>query len=301
MKKMKSLNQYISQVKDLYSLNEYISQVKDLHSLNEYISEQLSDVKTHWHPKKDLFTSNDPQEIVDYLMKNSKDQAQAMQRLCFYMNRAGDNMSNKTVLNKAKQLLKKEKVDEKLVIFPSQVDEKLVIFPSQVDEKLVIFPSQVDEKLVINKDYKYIKDNKCLLIYIILWDKNNNSNYYSNNADQVILTVDTDCKVDDDKITLNASSKEDTQKKILKRIDNYYFWKTGNGTLSVYIVGLKYYESLKFLNEISNNIPEKINIHDYFSAVPSNECVFRFYDNKTKTFRLYTKKDIDKLIKKLSK
>ena len=287
---MKSLNQYISQVKDHHSLNEYISQVKDLHSLNEYISEQLSDVKTHWHPKKDLFTGNDPQEIVDYLMKNSKDQAQAMQRLCFYINRAGDNLSNKTVLNKAKQLLKKEKVDE-----------KLVIFPSEVDEKLAIFPSQVDEKLVINKDYKYIDDNKCLLIHIIVWDKNNNSNYYSNNADQVILTVDTDCKVDDDKITLNASSKEDTQKRILKRIDNYYFWKTGNGTLSVYIVGLKYHESLKFLNEISKNTPEKINIHDYFSASPNCECVFRFYNDKTKTFRRYTKKDIDKLIKKLSK
>ena len=279
--KMKSLNQYISQVKDLHFLNEYISQVKDLHflneyisqvkvlhSLNEYISEQLSDVKTHWHPKKDLFTSNDPQEIVDYLMKNSKDQAQAMQRLCFYMNRAGDNISNKTVLNKAKQLLKKEKVDE---------------------------------KLVINKDYKYIEDNKCLLIHIIIWDKNNNSNYYSNNADQVILTVDTDCKVDDDKITLNASSKEDAQKRILKRIDNYYFWKTGNGMLSVYLVGLKRYESIKFLNEISKNIPEKINMHDYFSALPSSECVFRFYDDKAKTFRRYTKKDIDKLIKKLSK
>ena len=97
--------------KKMKSLNQYISQVKDLHSLNEYISEQLSDVKTSWHPKKGLFTSDNPKEIVDYLMKNSKDQAQAMQRLCFYMNRGGDNLPNKTVLNKAKQLLKKEKVD----------------------------------------------------------------------------------------------------------------------------------------------------------------------------------------------
>ena len=87
----------------------------------------------------------------------------------------------------------------------------------------------------------------------------------------------------------------------MKRIDNYYFWKTGNGTLSVYIVGLECHESIKFLNEISKNIPEKINIHDYFSASPSCECVFKFYDDKTKTFRRYTKKDIDKLIKKLSK
>ena len=83
------------------SLNQYILQVKDLHSLNEYISEQLSDVKTIWHPKKGLFTGDNPKEIGDYLMKNSKDQAQAMQRLCFYMNRGGDNLPNKTVLNKA--------------------------------------------------------------------------------------------------------------------------------------------------------------------------------------------------------
>ena len=29
-----------------------------------------------------------------------------MKRLTFYMNRAGENLSNKTVLNKAKELLK---------------------------------------------------------------------------------------------------------------------------------------------------------------------------------------------------
>ena len=245
------------------SLNQYISQVKDLHSLNEYISEQLSDVKTDWHPKKGLFTSDDPKEIVDYLMKNSKDQAQAMQRLCFYMNRAGDNLSNKTVLNKAKQLLKKEKVDE---------------------------------KLVVNKNYKSTEDNRCLLIYSLVWDKNNDHN----NIDQVTLAVGVDCKVDNDKIVINSSSK-DTQAVPLKRIDNYYYWETETKTFSIYLVGLDYNESMNFLNEISKNVPEKINIHDYFSASPSHECEFKYFDGKSKTYRQYTKRDIEKLIKDLNK
>lgn len=66
---------------------------------------QLSDVKTKWHPKKGLFTGDDPQEIYDYLMDNSEDKGQAMKRLVFYMNRAGENLKNKTVLNKVKKML----------------------------------------------------------------------------------------------------------------------------------------------------------------------------------------------------
>lgn len=97
-------------------LKEYISQVKDLHSLNEYIKEQLSDVQSKWHPKEGLFTGDNPQKIADYLLRNSKDEAQAMQRLCFYMNRAGDKLTNRTVLNKVKQILKSKKVNEKLVV-----------------------------------------------------------------------------------------------------------------------------------------------------------------------------------------
>jgi len=232
-------------------------------SLKQYVSEQLSDVKTSWHPKKGLFASDDPKEIVDYLMKNSKDQAQAMQRLCFYMNRAGDNLSNKTVLNKAKQLLKKEKVDE---------------------------------KLVINKNYKSPHDNRCLLVYSLVWDKNNNHN----NIDQVTLGVGVDCKVDNDKIIINSSST-DTQPIPLKRIDNYYYWEKENSALNIYLVGLDYNESMEFLNKISKNVPEKINIHDYYSASPSHECEFKFYDYKTKTYKQYTKRDIKKLIKDLNK
>ena len=241
------------------SLNQYISQVKDLHSLNEYIYEQLSDVKTSWHPKKGLFTGDNPKEIVDYLMKNSKDQAQAMQRLCFYMNRGGDNLSNKTVLNKAKQLLKKEKVDE---------------------------------KLLINKNYKSIGDNKCLLITTLI---------FGNHDDDVtLLQVHDNCKVEDDKITLYPSAK-DVKPTILKKIDNYYFWKSDIGSLKAYVVGLDYDESMEFLSQISNNIPKKININDYYSESLDIECAFKFYDSGTQTYKHYEKKDIDKLIDDLTK
>ena len=241
------------------SLNQYISQVKDLHSLNEYISEQLSDVKTSWHPKKGLFTSDNPKEIVDYLMKNSKDQAQAMQRLCFYMNRGGDNLPNKTVLNKAKQLLKKEKVDE---------------------------------KLIVNKNYKFIGDNKCLLITTLI---------FGNHEDDVtLLGVHDNCKVEDDKITLYASDNK-LKPTILKKIDNYYFWKSELGSLKGYVVGLDYDESMEFLSQISNNIPKKININDYYSESPDIECAFKFYDSATEKYKHYEKKDIDKLIDDLNK
>ena len=245
--------------KKMKSFNQYISQVKDLHSLNEYISEQLSDVKTSWHPKKGLFTGDNPKEIVDYLMKNSKDQAQAIQRLCFYMNRAGDNLTNKTVLNKAKQLLKKEKVDE---------------------------------KLVINKNYKSIGDNKCLLIEILIFGKDDD--------DLILLQVHDNCKVEDDKIILYPSDK-DTKPTILKKIDNYYFWKLESSSLNVYIVGLDYDESIEFLSQIYNDTPKKININDYYSETPDRECEFKFYDNETQKFKHYTKKDIDKLIDDLTK
>ena len=245
--------------KKMKSLNQYISQVKDLHSLNEYISEQLSDVKTSWHPKKGLFTDDDPKEIVDYLMKNSKDQAQAMQRLCFYMNRGGDNLPNKTVLNKAKQLLKKEKVDE---------------------------------KLVVNKNYKFIGDNKCLLITSLICGNHND--------DLTFLQVHDNCKVEDDKITLYPSEK-DTKPTILKKIDNYYFWKMETCSLNVYVVGLDYDESMEFLSQISNDTPKKININDYYSEALDIECAFKFYDSGTQTYKHYEKKDIDKLIDDLTK
>lgn len=81
--------------------------------LYEYILEkeeeqQLSDVKTKWHPEKGLFLNKDPEYIANYLIDNSDDIKQAMSRLVFYMNRAGENLKNKTVLNKAKKIIHSE-------------------------------------------------------------------------------------------------------------------------------------------------------------------------------------------------
>ena len=70
------------------------------------INEKLSDVDTDWKPKEGLFLSKSPSYIAKYLRDHSKDDGQAMKRLTFYMNRAGENLSNKTVLNKVKELLK---------------------------------------------------------------------------------------------------------------------------------------------------------------------------------------------------
>lgn len=69
------------------------------------LKEWLENVKTNWSPEEGLFTKDDPNYIADYLLKHSKDRTQAMRRLVFYMNRAGENLTNKTVLNKVKKLL----------------------------------------------------------------------------------------------------------------------------------------------------------------------------------------------------
>lgn len=71
------------------------------------LKEWLETVETNWSPEEGLFTKNDPNYIADYLLKHSKDRTQAMRRLVFYMNRAGENLTNKTVLNKVKKLLEK--------------------------------------------------------------------------------------------------------------------------------------------------------------------------------------------------
>lgn len=79
-------------------------------TLRDYITEGWVDkVKPGWHPKEGLFTGDNPQEIANYLLKHSDDRAQAMQRLVFYMNRAGDDCPNKTVLNKVKKILSDKK------------------------------------------------------------------------------------------------------------------------------------------------------------------------------------------------
>ena len=95
------------------NLKTFISRSEKMSSIDDYIleQEQLSDVDTKWHPEEGLFLKKDPKYIADYLIKNSKDLKQAMSRLVFYMNRAGENLENKTVLNKAKELIH-NKVEE---------------------------------------------------------------------------------------------------------------------------------------------------------------------------------------------
>lgn len=79
--------------------------------IKTYITERLSDIKAKWHPEEGLFTRKDPEYIANYLIKNSKDLKQAMNRLVFYMNRAGNNLQNKSVLNRAKKIIH-SKIDE---------------------------------------------------------------------------------------------------------------------------------------------------------------------------------------------
>lgn len=80
-----------------------------MRNLIEYISEKnwSEKIDTDWSPEEGLFTRKDPNYIAKYLLDHSKDERQAMSRLVFYMNRAGDNLKNKTVLNKVKDILKK--------------------------------------------------------------------------------------------------------------------------------------------------------------------------------------------------
>ena len=56
--------------------------------LEKKVNTWIGKVETEWHPKEGLFKETDPQKIANYLLKNSKDESQAMSRLVFYMNRA---------------------------------------------------------------------------------------------------------------------------------------------------------------------------------------------------------------------
>lgn len=64
------------------------------------------DVKTHWHPEEGFFEQ--PSEKIAEGLKSASDGfAQAMDRLDFYINRAGVNLPEeaKTRLEKAKEIL----------------------------------------------------------------------------------------------------------------------------------------------------------------------------------------------------
>jgi hypothetical protein len=66
-------------------------------------------VKTKWEPAKGLF-SQSASKIADALASASENLKQAMSRLNFYINRAGENLSadRKSELEKVKPLLRKK-------------------------------------------------------------------------------------------------------------------------------------------------------------------------------------------------
>ena len=65
------------------------------------------DVKTQWHPEEGFFEQS-PEKIAKGLLEASDRYAQAMDRLDFYINRAGSNLTSadKSRLEKAKEILK---------------------------------------------------------------------------------------------------------------------------------------------------------------------------------------------------
>lgn len=76
--------------------------------LSEFVNEKLSDIEGKWDPPDGLFTKTNPREIAQILLDASDSEGQAMKRLVFYMNRAGEDCPNKTVLNKVKGYIEKQ-------------------------------------------------------------------------------------------------------------------------------------------------------------------------------------------------
>ena len=90
----------------------------DLEHVNKVLEEALENlsevtlwsgkVKTKWHPPKDFFTQS-ADKIASGLKSASKNLKQAMSRLNFYINRAGENLTDKDLsrLEAAKKKLHK--------------------------------------------------------------------------------------------------------------------------------------------------------------------------------------------------
>ena len=62
-------------------------------------------VHTHWRPEKGFFKQS-AQAIAEGLMANSDDERQAMDRLDFYINRAGDRLEDPEKFQEAKEILR---------------------------------------------------------------------------------------------------------------------------------------------------------------------------------------------------
>ena len=82
--------------------------------INKYLTEEKwsKDVETKWEPPEGFFKGS-ASSIAKGLEKASSSLKQAMSRLNFYINRAGEKLENKEELEKAKELLKKRMGGEK--------------------------------------------------------------------------------------------------------------------------------------------------------------------------------------------
>ena len=98
---------------DRYYEDQYMEMKRDLlERIDLYlINEKLwsGEVATKWEPPEGLFTSS-AENIAKVLHSQSNDLKQAMSRLNFYINRAGDKLSSarRRTLEDAKELLRKK-------------------------------------------------------------------------------------------------------------------------------------------------------------------------------------------------
>ena len=82
--------------------------IKVLKRLN-ITAQNISDVDVKHHTPEGLFTRK-ASGIVDGLLKDSNnDVTKAIQRINFYINRSGENLSNKTEVMKAKKILENKR------------------------------------------------------------------------------------------------------------------------------------------------------------------------------------------------
>lgn len=73
---------------------------------------QLSDIEPKQSTPKDLFTKP-ASTIVRVLLQQTKGNVgKAIQKITFYINRAGKNLSNKSEVTKAKEILQKKLKDQ---------------------------------------------------------------------------------------------------------------------------------------------------------------------------------------------
>lgn len=101
--------QYVKESNDGNVQNKYWG--KDTLSFDDYAKNEedekwSGDVKTKWHPKEGFFDRS-ATEIASGLKSASDDLKQAMSRLNFYINRAGDNLSSE---DKSRLELAKDKL-----------------------------------------------------------------------------------------------------------------------------------------------------------------------------------------------